>query len=150
MLKLNLPPYPQRIREENGRRDIFDVARKKFVALTPEEWVRQHFVMFLMNDKSVPASLLSVEKGLMLNKMQKRTDIVVYDRSGLPALIVECKAPSVKITQDVFDQIARYNLSLKCRYLVVTNGMEHYCCEMFHVEKRYQFCPEIPDFSLYA
>lgn len=150
MLKLNLPPYPQRIREENGRRDIFDVARKKFVALTPEEWVRQHFVMFLMNDKSVPASLLSVEKGLMLNKMQKRTDIVVYDRSGLPALIVECKAPSVKITQDVFDQIARYNLTLKCRYLVVTNGIEHYCCEMFHAEKRYQFCPDIPDFNLYA
>ncbi len=150
MLKLNLPPYQLRVKEEDGRNMIFDSVRKKFIVLTPEEWVRQNFIMFLMHEKSVPASLLSIEKGLKLNKTQKRTDIVVYDRSGHPSLIVECKAPSVKITQAVFEQIARYNLTLKGRFLVVTNGLEHYCCQMFHEEHRYEFCQNIPNFSMYA
>lgn len=150
MLKLNLPPYQLRIKEDGGRTMIFDSIRKKFVVLTPEEWVRQNFVMFLMQEKGIPAGLLSVEKGLVLNKTQKRTDIVVFDRSGHPVLIVECKAPAVKVTQSVFDQIARYNLTLKGRFLVVTNGLEHYCCQMFHEEKRYEFRQSIPHFSQFA
>lgn len=150
MLKLNLPPYQLRIKDGGDRTMIFDSIRKKFVVLTPEEWVRQNFIMFLIQEKGIPASLISVEKGLTVNKTQKRTDIVVFDRNGHPALIVECKAPSVKVTQAVFDQIARYNLTLKGRFLVVTNGMEHYCCHMFHDEKRYEFCQSIPHFSQFA
>jgi len=148
MVDLNLPNYPVRIKDVGGKKMIFDSVRKKFLVLTPEEWVRQNFIFFLTVEKRMPQSLIAVEMGLTLNKTKKRSDIVVYNRSGQPWLIVECKAPAVKIDQKVFDQIARYNLTLQGEFLVVTNGMQHYCCQMFPREGRYSFLPDIPEFPV--
>ncbi len=144
---LNLPSYQFRIRQSDDKREIFDDIRKKFVALTPEEWVRQNFISWLKNEKKFPDSLIAVEMSLKLNKMQKRSDVVVYNTSAKPVLIVECKAPSIKINQDVFDQIARYNMTLKVKYLIVTNGMEHYCCVIDHANKKYHFLEDVPDYD---
>ena len=141
---LNLPAHPFKLTEEAGVRKIFDPIRKKYLVLTPEEWVRQHFVQFLVQSKKFPASLLEIEKGLRLNAMQKRVDVLANDREGRPFLIVECKAPTVKITQEVFDQIARYNLVFKVPYLIVTNGLQHYCCRIDHEKKGYEFLEDIP------
>lgn len=146
MHKLNLPPYDFKIKAFNKKTQIFDAVRKKYVSLTPEEWVRQHFVRFLIENKGVPASLIAIEKGLSYNKLKKRSDVLVYDRNGLPYLLVECKAPEVKISQDTFHQAAIYNRSLKVKYLVVTNGMNHFCCEMDYVNMNYSFLEEIPSF----
>ncbi len=123
---------------------IFDVVRKKFVRLTDEEWVRQNCISYLINEKLCPTSLIAVEKELTLHSMKRRTDIVVYDNKGMPLLIVECKAPSVKISPEVFDQAARYNLTLKVNYLMVTNGLQHYCCFIDHQKQSYAFVEEIP------
>src|ERR1039457_6927984 len=128
MKTLSLPPYQFKLKEAGLRTQIFDVIRKKYVVLTPEEWVRQNFLQYLIQEKKFPALLISVEAGLKYNQLQKRMDVLVYDKHGNPYLMVECKAPEVKITQDVFDQIARYNLVFKVKYLVVTNGMHHFCC----------------------
>lgn len=144
---LNLPTYQFRIRESNGRKEIFDETRKKFVSLSPEEWVRQNFVRWLIEEKKYPASLIAVEMALKLNKMQKRSDVVIHDSYGKAAMIVECKSPSVKISQDVFDQIARYNIALKVKYLVVTNGLDHYCCQIDHIAGNYHFLAEIPNYE---
>jgi hypothetical protein len=148
--KLNLPQYSFRLLEGakgSQRTQIFDIIRKKYVLLTPEEWVRQNFVQYLLNEKKCPLSLIAIEMGLKYNTLQKRGDVVVHDITGKPWLIVECKAPSVKITQEVFDQVARYNMSLKVKYLVVTNGMNHFCCEIDHEERTYKFISEIPKFG---
>lgn len=126
---------------------IFDEIRKKFLVLTPEEWVRQHLVQFLISEKQFPRSLIKLEGGLKLNTLQKRTDIVVFSRSGESLLIVECKAPQVKITQEVFDQIARYNLVHKAEWLIVSNGLNHYCCKINFQDNSYSFLPEIPSFN---
>ncbi|MCF8267801.1 MAG: type I restriction enzyme HsdR N-terminal domain-containing protein [Ignavibacteriales bacterium] len=123
---------------------IFDRWRKKYVALTPEEWVRQNFVMFLVEEKTFPGSLMSLEKGLQVEGRTKRTDIVAYNRQGKPLLIVECKAPEVKITESVFDQIVRYNMSLQVNYIVVTNGLQHFCCHLDYEKISYTFLKEIP------
>ena len=147
MQTLNLPQYKFRIRSSNDKTEIFDDIRKKFVTLTPEEWVRQNFITYLIKEKKFPASLISVEKSLMLNKMLKRTDAVVHNSEGEALLILECKAPSVNISQDVFDQIARYNITLKVKYLIVTNGMEHYCCLINHEEQKYRFLKGIPHYK---
>lgn len=147
MQTLNLPSYQFRIRSSGDKTEIFDDIRKKFVALTPEEWVRQNFIAYLQNEKDYPISLIAVEMSLKLNKMHKRSDIVVYNTSGKAILLVECKAPSVKIKQDVFDQIARYNMTLKVKYLIVTNGLEHYCCRIDHENMNYQFFNDIPDYN---
>lgn len=147
MDKLNLPEYTFRVNELNNQKWIFDPLRKKKVVLTPEEWVRQNFIQFLIQEKYYPEQLIKVEMGFKVNNLIKRSDIIVYDRKGKPSLIVECKAPSVKVSQDVFDQIARYNISLKVDFLVVTNGMEHYCCKINHQKKSYQFLRNIPDFE---
>ena len=146
MQTLNLPETEFRIRDSGGKKEIFDGIRKKFIALTPEEWVRQHFIAFLVSGKNVPASLIGVEVSLKLNRLQKRGDIVVYSKSGKPCLIVECKAPGIRITQDVFEQVARYNMKLNVNYLVVTNGMEHYACYIDHEKSEFRFLKEIPDF----
>jgi len=114
--------------------------------LTPEEWVRQNFIQFLLQDKKYPKSLVAVEKQLTINNLVKRTDILIFDNKGLPNIIVECKASNVKITQDAFDQIARYNLKLKANYLIVTNGLQHYYCKMDHDKSVYQFLNEIPNY----
>ncbi|MCD6112073.1 MAG: type I restriction enzyme HsdR N-terminal domain-containing protein [Bacteroidales bacterium] len=147
MQKLNLPEYNFNIKLNNNKLEIFDSIRKKFVALTPEEWVRQNFIMYLINKKHFPASLIAVEKKLIFNNMTRRTDIVLYNKNGSPKLIVECKSTDIKINQKVFDQIARYNMTLKVNYLVVTNGLEHYCCYIDDKNKTYNFLEEIPDYK---
>lgn len=125
MITLNLPPFDFKLKNSENKVFIFDVIRKKYIQLTPEEWVRQHWVHHFINQKGYPKSLISVEKQLLVNNLKKRTDIVIYNKLGNAHLIVECKAPSVKITQSVFDQIARYNLSLQAKYLVLSNGLNH-------------------------
>ena len=126
---------------------IFDDIRKKFIVLTPEEWVRQHTVQFLLQHKKYPKSYLNVEKLIKVNELNKRYDVVVFQPDGTIFLLVECKAPEIKISQDTFDQIARYNLKLKAKYLMVTNGLNHYFCQMDFEKEHYVFLKELPDFS---
>ena len=147
MEQLNLPEYTFRYRQNSTATEIFDISRSKFVKLTPEEWVRQNFLMFLITEKSFPASLITVEKTLKYNKLTKKADIVVFDNTASPRLIVECKAPGIKISQDVFDQVARYNFPLKVDYLIVTNGLEHYCCKMDYTNSTWKFVNHIPDYK---
>ena len=146
-MTLNLPQYSFRIREMLGKKQIFDGFRRRWVALTPEEWVRQNFVLYLTKEKHVPSTLVAVERSLRINQRDFRTDIVLFSRSGNPLVVVECKAPEVKISQQVFDQIARYNLDLRVSYLIVTNGLTHYCCQFDQQQLTYTFLPEIPDYS---
>ncbi len=145
MIRLNLPQYPFRIKSKENKLYIFDRNRKKEVLLTDEEWVRQHFVEYLVNDKDYPRSLIAVEKQCTVENMTKRTDIMVFDRKGEAEIIVECKAPHVKISQSTFDQIARYNLQMKANYLIVTNGLEHFICQMDHEAREYKFLKDIPN-----
>ncbi len=144
MYSLNLPPYEVKLAERHGRKVIFDRLRKRYVALTPEEWVRQHFVHFLLAHKGYPEGLLANEVQLELNGTRKRCDTVLYDRDLRAKLIVEYKAPHIEITQAVFDQITRYNLVLKVEYLVVSNGLVHYCCRIDYAANSYTFLPDIP------
>lgn len=144
---LNLPEYPFRIKQENNAMYIFDEIRKKFLLLSPEEWVRQHLVQFLIRDKKYPRSLIKLEGGLKLNSLQKRTDILLFNSSGEKILLVECKAPSVKISQDTFDQIARYNFIHRVKWLLVSNGLQHYCCEIDFDNKSYRFVEELPEYT---
>lgn len=147
MQKLNFPNYSFRFKNNENKIAAFDEVRKKFIILTPEEWVRLHTVQFLKQEKKFPLSYINVEKQLMLGKMLKRYDVVVFNSSGDIHLIVECKSPSVKISQDTFDQIARYNMKLQATYLMVTNGLEHYYCQMDYENKRYNFLRELPPYS---
>ncbi|MEW6470535.1 MAG: type I restriction enzyme HsdR N-terminal domain-containing protein [Bacteroidota bacterium] len=149
MERLNLPAYPFRIKNDGKKTQIFDSVRKKFVTLTPEEWVRQHFINYLVTEKKVPASLIAVEMGLKYNTLRKRSDIVIYDNAGSPVLIVECKTPDVKITQDTFDQAARYNMALKVKYIVVTNGLTHYFCQIDHKNRSYFFLKDLPPYTAF-
>ena len=144
---LNLPPYETRLREEEGSVQIFDELRGRYVALTPEEWVRQHFVEYLINEKHYPAALMANEVSLTQNGIKRRCDTLVADREGQPLVIVEYKAPDIEITQQVFDQIVRYNMVLKARYLMVSNGMVHYCCLIDYANSSYSFLSEIPDYD---
>jgi hypothetical protein len=147
MHELELPRYHIAVKTENGKTLILDIIRKKYVVLTPEEWVRQHFIHFLINEKKVPATLIAVEKSLMLNRLGKRTDIVVYNNKLQPLLIIECKAPEIKITQETFDQIARYNMTINAHYLIVTNGLQHFTCIIDHEKQAYTFLPDIPAYD---
>ncbi len=143
-MRLNLPPIEAKLCQSPSGMKIYDPIRQKYVALTPEEWVRQHFVQFLIHEKMVPASLLANEIGLTLNGTRRRCDTVVFNRSASPVAIVEYKAPSVNITQNVFDQIVRYNMVLHTRYLIVSNGLHHYCCEILYEQGTYRFLEEVP------
>lgn len=147
MQELNLPTYDYRLKKDGEQVRIFDPLRKKYVALTPEEWVRQHFVNFLLTEKKVPSGLVILEKKIIMNTMTRRPDILVYDKKFDPVMIVECKAPEVKISQDTFDQIARYNSVIRAPYLVVTNGLKLYCCKMDHEDNSYQFLEDVPDYA---
>mgnify|MGYP005990673381 FL=1 len=147
MQKLNLPTYTFKLKSNENKTLIFDKLRKKYVVLTPEEWVRQHFVEFLIQDKKYPVSLIALEKQLTINNRKKRTDILVFNADGNHDIIVECKAPNIKITQDTFDQIARYNLKLKANYLIVTNGLEHFYCKMDFENETYIFLKDFPDYN---
>jgi hypothetical protein len=145
---LNLPAYQPRIRERSdGSREIFDPVRKKFIALTPEEWVRQHMLNYLIIHKNYPAILIGVEVPLRYNNLKKRSDIVVFNTAGRPAMIIECKAPDIPVTQVVFEQAAMYNIVFHCLYLLVTNGITHYICIMNYTERSWKFVEQIPDYS---
>lgn len=127
MFKLNLPDFNITVRKEEGKVWIFDIIRKKYIVLTPEEWVRQHFIHYLINELNYPKSLFRIEGSLTYNKLQKRSDIVIHDREGKPWMLVECKAPNIKLTQKAFNQVAVYNMTIGARYVAVTNGMVQYC-----------------------
>ncbi|PTM06110.1 MAG: restriction endonuclease subunit R [Bacteroidetes bacterium] len=148
MQKLNFPTYSFRLKNRENKRLIFDDIRKKFVVLQPEEWVRQHCVQYLLKHKNYPQSLINVEKELKVNGLSKRYDIIIFNPDGSIHLIVECKAPKIPINQNAFDQIARYNLTLNASYLMVTNGINHYYCEMDFEAERYQFLKDIPEYQL--
>ena len=147
MLELNLPPFDKKITNKDDKAFILDVIRRQYVALTPEEWVRQHFVHFLIEHKGYPQSLMANEVQLKLNGMSRRCDTVVYDRALRPRVIIEYKAPSVSITQKVFEQICRYNMVLQVDYLIVSNGMAHYCCKVDYANRSYTFVEDIPEYS---
>ena len=147
MLPLNLPSFPFKLQQQNGKNVIFDALRKKYVALTPEEWVRQHFIRFLTDYKGYPKGLLSNEVQLVLNGTKKRCDTVLFNKDLSARMIVEYKAPHIEITQAVFDQITRYNMVLKVDYLIVSNGINHYCCRIDYNTMSYTFLPEIPDYQ---
>ena len=143
---LNFPLYEFRFKNSENKLYIFDIVRKKFVSLTPEEWVRQHTIQFLLKEKKNPQSLMNVEKQIQVNQLTKRYDIVVYRSDGSIFLAVECKAPQVKITQQIFDQIARYNMTLKAENLMITNGLHHIFYQIDYVNQKYVFLEELPDF----
>ncbi len=148
--RLNFPDYEfklQRSSDERQSLKIFDIIRKKYVSLTPEEWVRQHLLHFLVNERKFPQSLVSVEKKLLINNLEKRTDVVIYSSSLQPILLAECKSPKVPLTQAVFDQAARYNMTLKVSYFLITNGIESFICRIDHDSQSYTFLKEIPSFE---
>ena len=146
-MRLNLPPHPARVKEADGRRQIFDILRRKYVALTPEEWVRQHFIHYLIDYKGYPAALLANEVPLQVGEKRVRADSVLYDRQLRPRLIIEYKAPTIPLTQKVFDQITVYNLLLHVDYLIVSNGLETYICKMDYTNHTYRFLEMIPDYK---
>ena len=145
--QLNFPKFSFRFKNRENKISIFDVIRKKFVVLQPEEWVRQHCVHFLIQVKKYPISLINIEKELKVNNLKKRYDIVVFRPDGSILVIIECKAPSIIINQDTFDQIAQYNLALNASYLMVTNGLNHYYCQMDFENERYNFLKDIPAYT---
>ena len=147
MQQLDFPNYNFRFKNSENKLAIFDEIRKKFIILTPEEWVRQHVVHFLILEKKYPKSLINVEKSLKINGLTKRYDVVVYKNDGSILILVECKSTSVKISQTVFDQIARYNLTLNAEYLMVSNGLNHYYSKMDFENERYDFLKELPDYK---
>ena len=147
MQQLNLPSCTFRFKNSENKVSIFDDIRKKFIILTPEEWVRQHVVQFLRTEKNYPKSLINVEKVLKINGLRKRYDVVVYNSDGSIFILIECKAPEVPISQSTFDQIARYNMTLKSDYLMLTNGLNHYFCQMDFENEKYQFLHELPNYQ---
>lgn len=144
---MNFPVYSFRFKNSENKVSIFDEIRKKFILLTPEEWVRQHVVQFLLQDKKYPKSYINVEKLIKINNLSKRYDGVVFEPNGEIFLLIECKAPEVAISQQTFDQIARYNLVLKAKYLMVTNGLNHYFCQMDFENEKYVFLKELPEYK---
>lgn len=146
MLDLNLPKYDVKVKKTD-RLYIWDIIRRKYVALNPEEWVRQHFINYLIIEKEYPASLIANEIQINLNNQKKRCDSVVYNTSLSPIVIIEYKSPDVKITQNVFDQIVRYNMVLKVKYLIVSNGLEHYCCKLNYDTLDFTYLKDIPSYQ---
>ena len=147
MLSLILPAFDAKIAARNGKNVIFDVIRRRYVALTPEEWVRQHFVHFLLAHKGYPQARMANEVQVQLNGTKKRCDTVLYRRDLTARMIVEYKAPEIEITQKVFDQITRYNMVLKVDYLIVSNGLQHYCCRIDYEHNSYTFLQDIPEYQ---
>ena len=147
MYTLNLPNYDVKIRKTNNGTEIFDALRKKFLILTPEEWVRQHFTNYLITAKGYPQTLMANEAAIKLNSLTRRCDTIIYNNMLEPVAICEYKNPEIEITQDTFDQIVRYNIVLKVNYLIVSNGINHYCCKINYDRMDYQFIAEIPDYK---
>jgi hypothetical protein len=144
MQALRFPPYQFRFKNSENKVAIFDEIRKKFIILTPEEWVRQHVIHYLLYEKKYPKSWINVEKQIKINSLTKRYDVVVFNPNGSIFLLVECKAPEIKISQHTFDQIARYNLALQADFLMVTNGLEHYFCQLDYENEKYYFLQDLP------
>lgn len=144
---LNLPPAPLQFGEKDGQRTVFDFLRRRFVRLTPEEWVRQHFTSYLIREKGYPAGLLGNEVSLTLNGMARRCDSVLYGSDGRPQMIIEYKAPTVSLTQKVFDQIYRYNIVLRVGWLIVSNGLQHVCCRLDIAAGTCEFVPQVPAYN---
>lgn len=147
MVQLNLPPYNIKVKNEDGRRKIFDILRRKYFIITPEEWVRQHFIHFLIDHKGYPVSLLANEVALSVGDKVIRADSILYDKNLSPRMIIEYKAPHIKLTQKVFDQISAYNLLLHVDYLIVSNGIETYICKMDYAQQTYVFLETVPDYK---
>lgn len=147
MLSLNLPAFDIKIRTKNGKNVVFDILRQRYVALTPEEWVRQHFVHFLINYKNYPQQLMANEVQIQLHNTVRRCDTVLYRRDLSAQMIIEYKSPDVAITQTVFNQISRYNMAMKVDYLIVSNGLRHYCCKIDNSRRQYSFLPDIPVYT---
>ncbi|WP_367331509.1 type I restriction enzyme HsdR N-terminal domain-containing protein [Sphingobacterium multivorum] len=144
---LNLPPYQAKISKKNNAIYIFDELRKKDLVLTPEEWVRQHWINYLSLMKNYPKALMHIEGGLKLNNLQKRSDLLIYNSSGHKVVLAEFKAPHIKITQQVFEQIANYNTVHRIPYLLVSNGMNHYYCKIDFIKKSYEFLEDLPSYN---
>ena len=147
MQTLHFPQYTFRIKNSENKHVIFDAIRKKFVHLTPEEWVRQHTVNYILDKRWVRKNLMNVEKQVVVGRVKKRYDIIAFNPNGSVYLVVECKAPSVQIDQHVFDQIARYNMTLQSKYLMVTNGLQHYYCTIDYQRQKYQFVEQLPQYT---
>ena len=147
MQELNLPKTELKVITKAGKPHVFDVLRRKYVVLTPEEWVRQQFVHYLIGQKGYPAECIGNEVSITLNGTKKRCDTVVYGCNAQPTMIIEYKSPQVEISQQVFEQVSRYNIKLRVRWLIVSNGLQHYCCQIDYESGTYQFVEEIPDFE---
>jgi hypothetical protein len=147
MTKLNLPDFEFIYKEKNNKKYIFDELRRKYLLLTPEEWVRQNFVKYLVTRKSIPASLIALEMPFNLYTLDKRSDIAIYNKQGIVVLLVECKSPDISITQKIFDQAAGYNLKLNAKILIITNGLSHYCYKPDYENNKWIFLDAIPDFN---
>ncbi len=148
MQRLNFPPAQFRLKSSENKTLIFDPIRKKFIVLTPEEWVRQHVIALLQSHYRIPSSLIGVERQLKINQLTKRFDLVVFNKNGSIFLLVECKAPEVAVKQETFDQIARYNLSVQAEHLFVTNGLEHYFCKLDYERERFEYLADLPPFGI--
>lgn len=142
---LNLPPIEPKLQEMDGKLGIFDSLRKKYLILTPEEWVRQHWINFLINQLGYSKGLIALEKGLVYNNLQKRTDLVVWDKEGDPFLLIECKAPKVKLTQKTMEQACLYHQKIKAKFLIISNGLNHICLEWDAISKKFQQLKSIPE-----
>jgi hypothetical protein len=147
MQKLQLPEYTFRLKEKTGKKLIFDEFRQKWVVLTPEEWVRQRFLKYLVSENHFPGSLLSVEKKVLINGLYQRFDLLVYDRKGKPLLIAEFKAPSVEITRLAFDQAIRYNTVLKAPFFLISNGLTHFLCRVDFENRKTEYLNGLPEYS---
>lgn len=145
MLELSLPAFEYKVKKQSGTVMIFDIIRKKFVVLTPEEWVRQHVIHYLIEVKHFPVALLAVEREIDLYGLRRRFDVVVFDRTGNPWLLVECKAPSVVLNRQVFDQAFRYNITLEAPYVAITNGVKHFCGKIER-SRGFVFLSDFPDY----
>jgi hypothetical protein len=147
MHKLNLPELKATVKKEQGKVWIFDMIRKKYVILTPEEWVRQHFIHYLIHERYYPKSLFRIESGLTYNKLQKRSDILIFDRTGKPWMLIECKSADIRLSQTAFNQVAVYNMTVNAKYLAVTNGMAHFCCAASRDGELPVFLETFPEFE---
>ena len=147
MQKLNLPEINATLKKEYGKVWIFDMIRKKYIVLTPEEWVRQHFIHYLIHELHYPRSLFRIESSLTYNKLQKRSDILIFDRAGKPWMLIECKSADIRLSQKAFNQVAVYNMTVNAKYIAVTNGMVHFCCEASVDGKDATFLESFPPFQ---
>jgi hypothetical protein len=148
MYKLNLPEFDYKLKKADGKVWIFDVIRKKYLVLTPEEWVRQHFVHFLINNFKYPKSLIKIEGGLRYNQLQKRTDILIFDREAKPWMVIECKSPELRLSEMTLQQASVYNATLKAKFLTVTNGLQYFCSATDWTEGKVTLLNQLPSYPL--